>query len=51
MLGSEFIFIVVLLLEMYSSHAGFPAIIMLLLLDGAVVQSRLSIAGLQKTAN
>ena len=51
MLGSGCIYVVVLLLEMYSSHAEFPAIIMLLLLDGAAVQPRLSLAGLQKTAN
>ena len=50
-LGSGYMFIVVLLLEMYSSHAGFLAIIMLLSLDGAAVLSWLSLAGLQRTAN
>ena len=44
-------FIVVVLLEMYSTYADFLAIIMLLSLDGAVVQSWLSLAGLRKTAN
>ena len=44
-------FIVVVFFEMYSTYAEFLAIIMLLSLDGAVVQFWLSLAGLQKTAN
>ena len=44
-------FIVVFLFEMYSTYAGFPAIIMLLSSDGAAVQPGLTLAGLQNTAN
>ena len=43
-------FIVVVFLELYFTYAGFSAIVMLLS-DGAAVQSWLLLTGLQKTAN